>query len=170
MSSLATFLFIAAILLLGWSTYALRKAGLPSSRVIYADTSKWNKTEKPLFDAKLNLTGKPDYLTLHRGKVVPVEVKSNRHVSEPYPSHVIQLVAYCYLVEHTYGKRPPYGILHYPHKSFTIAYTPSQAARLIALLDEVRSLENHADVPRSHNSKERCRSCGYREICDARLL
>lgn len=168
--SLAAILLFLAILLFGWSNYSLHRAGLPSSQVIYADTDQWKPAEKVLFDTRLNLSGKPDYLVMWRGKVIPVEVKSNRRALVPYPSHLIQLMAYCYLVERTYGNRPPFGILHYPHRTFKIPYSKSQAIRLVALLDEMRSQEVKNNVPRSHQLKEKCIHCGYQGICEDRLL
>ena len=38
-------------------------------------------------------------------------------------SHIYQLASYCLLVEKTYGKRPPYGIIHYKDQDFAIDYT-----------------------------------------------
>ncbi len=56
----------------------------------------------------------PDELRrLPDGTIVPVEIKSCRSPRSgvPYPSHRVQLLAYCALVEETYGRAPPYGIL-----------------------------------------------------------
>ena len=49
-----------------------RAAGLPAGRVIYTDTRAWGVVERPLFDAKLGLTGKPDYLVEQNSKLIPV--------------------------------------------------------------------------------------------------
>ena len=56
------------------------------------------------------LTGRPDELRrLPDGTIVPVEIKSCRSPRNgtPYPSHRFQLLAYCALVEETYGRAPP---------------------------------------------------------------
>ncbi len=62
------------------------------------------------------LTGRPDELRrLPDGTIIPVEIKSCRlpRSGVPYPSHRVQLLAYCALVEETYGHRPPFGVLAY---------------------------------------------------------
>ena len=71
-----------------------RASGLPRGRVVYADPGLWGKTEKPLYDAELGLTGKPDYLIRSGEMLIPVEVKSAWGPPAPYDSHVLQLVAY----------------------------------------------------------------------------
>jgi CRISPR/Cas system-associated exonuclease Cas4 (RecB family) len=105
-------LFLA--LLFFWQSGRQRKAaGLPGGRIIYTDTRGWGKLEKPLFHQAFGLTGKPDYLIQQNGQIIPVEVKSGRAPEAPYDSHIYQLASYCLLVEKTYNKRPPYGIIHY---------------------------------------------------------
>jgi len=91
-----------------------RSAGLPGGRVIYNDTRGWGALEKPLIDEALGLTGKPDYLVREHGRIIPVEVKTGRTPESPYDGHIFQVAAYCLLVEKTYGKRPPYGIIRDP--------------------------------------------------------
>ena len=97
------------------------------------------RPERPLYDADTHLTGKPDYLVDDHGKIIPVEVKSGWAPPEPHPGHIYQLLAYCLLVERTYEKRPPYGILRYKNRSFTIDYTPEAERELLALLDEMHA-------------------------------
>lgn len=52
-----------------------KQAGIPAGRVIYSDASQWGKVERPLYDPKLRLTGKPDYLMKQGNQLIPVEVK-----------------------------------------------------------------------------------------------
>jgi CRISPR-associated exonuclease Cas4 len=169
-------LLAAALILLALGAVVLwlsrrqrQQAGLPAGRVIYADPKLWGQVEKPLFSARLNLTGKPDYLVDQGGLILPVEVKSGRTPSQPPDSHLFQLAAYCLLVEETFKVRPPYGILHYPKRTFAIDYTPELEAALAEILDEMRSWTGKRSVPRSHNQASRCAGCGYRSICDERL-
>jgi len=158
-------------LALFWLARRQKKAsGLPAGRVIYADTHGWGAVEQPLYDADLGLVGKPDYLVEQNQQIVPVEVKSSRISAAPYDAHIFQLAAYCLLVQSHYGKRPPYGILHYPNRTFAIDYTPELEARLLALLAEIRTQERRPETPRSHDSAARCSRCGFRAICDQRLL
>jgi CRISPR-associated exonuclease Cas4 len=146
-----------------------RASGLPSGRVIYTDTRAWGKLEKPLFDKELGLTGKPDYLIEQNGKIIPVEVKTGRSPESPYDSHIFQVAVYCLLVKKAYGKRPAYGIIHYPGRDFAVDFTAELENALLDLLAEIRINEHHNEVPRSHEDEQRCRRCGFREACDQRL-
>lgn len=166
---LGIFLLVAALVVLWIASRQRRATGLPSGRVIYSDTNRWNRVEKPLYDPISGLTGKPDYLVEEGGILIPVEVKSSRAPSIPHDSHVYQLAAYCRLVERMYHQRPPYGILHYRDRTFSIDYTPALEDELDALLDRIRDQEHQGEASRSHDEPARCARCGYRNICDQRL-
>jgi len=163
-------LFILAILLFWQSNRQRKEAGLPGGRVIYTDTRGWGKLEKPLFYTALELTGKPDYLIQQNGQIIPVEVKSGRTPNVPYDSHIYQLAAYCLLVEKTYKKRPPYGIIHYESRDFAIDYTRELEESLLDLLADMKRDEHRNDVPRSHEQAARCAKCGFRKVCDQSLV
>ena len=166
---LVVFFFLLAMLLLWLSSRQRRAAGLPGGRLVYVDTSQWGRVEMPLYDPILNLTGKPDYLVEQGNKMIPIEVKSNRISQAPYDAHIFQLAAYCLLVQRTFGKRPPHGILHYPNRTFTIDYTAELESSLLDLLTEMRASESRKDVDRSHQSPSRCHRCGFRSGCDQAL-
>lgn len=163
-------LLLAALILYFISGRQRKQAGLPAGRVVYSDTRAWGAVEKPLYDRELGLTGKPDYLVEKDGRIIPVEVKSGRTPAAPYDSHLFQVAAYCRLVESAYGKRPPYGILHYPERDYAVDYTPELEAALIDLLDEMRRAGRRLEVHRPHEDPSRCRRCGFREICDEKLM
>jgi CRISPR-associated exonuclease Cas4 len=153
-----------------WRAAAGRKAaGLPRGRVTYADTGAWNRCERPLFSGAQRLTGRPDYLVQQGAALVPVEVKSGPAPRQPHAPHVLQLAAYCLLVEEQEGRAPPYGILKYEDEAFELDYTPALRADLLATLSSMRRDLGAAQVDRSHEQAERCRGCGYREQCDQRL-
>lgn len=162
-------LFILALLFFRQSSVQRKEAGLPGGRIIYTDTRGWGKVEKPLFYTPLELTGKPDYLIEQNGKIIPVEVKSGRAPNAPYDSHIYQLAAYCLLVEKTYKTRPPYGIIHYENRDFSIDYTSELENALLDLLADMKRDERKKDVPRSHEQAARCTRCGFRNICDQSL-
>ena len=165
----ALLLFLFGLVLL-WLAYRRQKAsGLPGGRVIYTDTRGWGSVEKPLYDAKLNLTGKPDYLVEQASRLIPVEVKSSQSPEAPYDSHIYQLAAYCYLAHITYGKRPPYGILKYANRAYAIDYTPELETSLKNLLFEMRQREGLKEVDRSHEIVARCQKCGYHSACNQKL-
>lgn len=157
---------LLAVVLFVLSGYQKRQLGLPGGRVIYADTSRWNKAEKPLFDPDLGLTGKPDYLVEQGDVIIPVEVKSTRAVDAPYDAHIYQLGVYCLLVERTYGKRPPYGIINYPTRTFAVDYTPALEEAVLNIIGELHEKSNQKNLPRSHDAPERCAHCGFRSVCD----
>jgi CRISPR-associated exonuclease Cas4 len=167
---LALGLFLFALIFFWLAARQRKEVGLPGGRIIYADTRAWGPVEKPLFDPELHLTGKPDYLVELGNAIIPVEVKSGRAPTEPYDSHIYQLAAYCRLVEHTFGKRPPYGILHYANQTFAIDYTPALEAALGEVLAEMRAQEWRGEADRSHDQPGRCARCGYRSHCDQRLV
>jgi CRISPR-associated exonuclease Cas4 len=170
-----------AALLGGWlalrqATRTRQAAGLPSGRVVYADTGGWRPADAPFFSATYGLTGKPDYLVETRDGLIPIEVKSSAAPSHPYSSHVLQLAAYCLLVEETTGQAPPYGLIKYADAVFEVDYTPTLRQELLTLLNVMQHLRAqsnrqraHSGVPRSHDEPRRCAGCGYRQICDQSL-
>ncbi|MEY2818189.1 MAG: CRISPR-associated protein Cas4 [Chloroflexota bacterium] len=169
MTSIVLILFLLALLFFWQSNRQQKAAGLPGGRVIYTDTRGWGKVEKPLYYAALALTGKPDYLIEKNGQIIPVEVKSGRAPEAPYDSHIYQLASYCLLVEKTYGRRPPYGIIHYENRDFAIDYTRELETALIELIADMREDDVRREVARSHEQASRCKRCGYRDICEQRL-
>ena len=160
---------LLAILLFWLSARQRREAGLPGGRVIYTDTRAWGPVEQPLYEAELGLTGKPDYLVERGGQVVPVEVKSGRTPEAPYDAHIFQLAAYCLLVQRTMGRRPPYGIIHYPNRDFAVDYTPQLESALMDVLADMRRDEARTQAARSHEEARRCLRCGFSDLCDQRL-
>lgn len=148
---------------------ARQKTGLPRGRVTYVDTDAWDRCERPLFSNRHRLTGRPDYLVQSREGVIPVEVKSGIAPDQPYPAHLLQLAAYCLLVEEQDGHAPRYGILKYDDRAFEVDYSAGLRAELLAILDAIRHDLDARSVDRDHDEPGRCRGCGYRKRCDQRL-
>lgn len=169
MITAAILLLCAALVILYLAGRQRRASGLPAGQVIYRDTGGGTRVEKSLYDPITGLAGKPDYLVQENGSVIPVEVKSSRAPSLPYDSHIYQLAAYCLLVERTYGRRPPYGILRYRDRSFRINYSRVLEQALENMLDAIRRQERRVEAGRSHQEAARCARCGYRMICNQRL-
>ncbi len=169
---LALFLFVVAIVLLWQSRRQRKSAGMPGGRIVYADTSRWGAVEKPLYDAETGLTGKPDYLVEQNGQIIPVEVKATSAGHAPYDGHIYQLAAYCILVEHTFGKRPSYGLLHYAGKegrTFAIDFTVELENNVRTIIREIQGISLRKGVDRSHDNPARCARCGFRNDCDQAL-
>ncbi|MCX7682643.1 MAG: CRISPR-associated protein Cas4 [Anaerolineae bacterium] len=162
-------LVVLAIALLVLARRARRRSGLPQGRVIYTDTRGWRRPEKPLFSRTFLLAGRPDYLVADGDIIIPVEVKSGRAPAQPYRSHLLQLAAYCLLVEETYAKRPPYGIITYADQAFEVDYTPELESALLNTLEHMRSDLGRDNIPRSHNHPARCQACGFHDRCDQSL-
>lgn len=169
MLPLAACLFLLAIFLLWQSARQRDATGLPGGQIIYTDTRNWGTVEKPLYDPRLSLAGKPDYLVEQDDLIIPVEVKSTRVTEAPYDSHIYQLAAYCMLVERTFEKRPTYGIIHYPNRTYRVDYTETLESTLLDLLADIRREEHFKSVNRSHQSPQRCAHCGFRDTCDQYL-
>ncbi len=164
------FVLLALGLLLLWlARRGQARSGLPQGRVVYTDTGGWGRLERPLFSREFLLTGKPDYLVADGDDVIPVEVKSRRAPVQPYPSHLLQLAAYCLLVEECYGRRPPYGIVKYRDRAFEVDYTPELEDELLETLDYMQADLTDGDAPRNHDEPRRCQACGYRQHCEQRL-
>jgi CRISPR-associated exonuclease Cas4 len=153
-----------------WRSFLQRKrSGLPGGRIIYADTSKWGRLEKSLYVPELGLAGKPDYLVEIGDELIPVEVKSTIVRHAPYDSHIYQLAAYCLMVHKIHKRRPSYGILHYPNRTFSVDFTNELEVEVLAILDQMRSISRKKNVTRSHDSPARCSGCGFRKVCDQSL-
>lgn len=172
MKSLFWPILVLALGLLLWlvSRSQRKNTGVPDGTLLYSDSSYLQTLPKPLYDPVLQLVGKPDYILRDKqGLIIPVELKSSPAPIHPWDSHLMQLAAYCHLVDHHFGQRPPYGILRYQNKSFTIPYTPDLESKLQALIAEMRQVERIQSACRSHQSVARCRGCGYNQICDQSL-
>jgi CRISPR-associated exonuclease Cas4 len=170
-------LLLLAVLLGGLGLWLLVRSratrhasGLPVGRVAYADTGAWDRCERPLFSRQYRLTGRPDYVVRLRSGIVPVEVKSGRAPGQPYPGHILQLAAYCLLLEELDGQVPPYGILKYDDQTFEVDNTPELRARLLGILDDIRRGLQTREVDRSHDEAARCRGCGHRDRCGQQLV
>jgi CRISPR-associated exonuclease Cas4 len=159
-------LLLALVALIG----ALRlraSAGLPWAPVVYRDTDA-QSPERPLIARRIGLVGKPDYLIQKRGRLIPVEVKPGRNATRPYESDLMQLAAYCLLLEETTGVAPPYGLLCYADRTFRLSYTAQVRQETLALIEEMRAaLDNECD--RSHDDPARCLGCGFFSMCDQAL-
>jgi len=162
-------IFLLGICLFWLSGRKWKQVGLPPGRLVYSDPGLWGKPEKPFYDSGLGLTGKPDYVVNQKGQLLPVEVKSVWAPLAPYDSHILQLGAYCLLIEKTTGKRPPYGILKYRNRTFAIDYTKSLEDSVLEIIEKIRRQKYRGQASRSHDEVCRCAHCGYRRVCDQRL-
>ncbi len=143
--------------------YRLGQSGLP-----YVDS----EAEKPKVfqSAKLGLAGRPDAVLLAGDIHVPVEVKTGRTPRGPLFSHILQVAAYCVLMEEEYGKPPPYGVIRYEQASHEIEYNADLRGMVLRKLEEMRGLlAKGGGAHRNHNRPGKCIGCSRRAACPERL-
>jgi CRISPR-associated exonuclease Cas4 len=166
------FAFLLLLIGLGLAIVAWwlrRRSGLPIGRVIYSDTGAWERNERAFFSEAYRLTGKPDYLVRTDAGIVPIELKRGDAPPQPRPGHVLQLAAYCLLVEEAFNERVPMGIIRYDDKQFAIDHTPALRQTLLGTLAAMRDKLDEGDARRDHADPRRCAACGVRHACDERL-
>lgn len=167
---LALFFLALAVVLLWQARRERAVSGLPQGRVVYVDSRAWRKPPEPLRAPTYGLVGRPDYLLREGRATIPVESKPMRHAEEPYPADVLQLAAYCLLVEETYGRPPPHGLLVYSERTFEIPFDAGLRKALLKLLDEMRRAEGKSNVRRNHEQPARCARCGMQRHCGREAL
>jgi CRISPR-associated exonuclease Cas4 len=170
---LASALFFALLALLVWvaSRIGYSRAAMPPGDIIYQDNDLVQSEIDTIYSPKLGLVGRPDYLVQDSdGSIVPVEIKSSSAPLEPYDGHVLQLAAYCLLVEEAYGIRPSHGILQYRDGAFTVDFTYDLEADLLDLLDVMREDKIAGEALPNHNDRSRCANCSLIAYCDHSLL
>ena len=135
-------------------------------RLVLARIGGVNSADEVLVSHRHGLTGKPDYISREGEELIPVEQKS-RVISSagPYEGEILQLAAYCLLVEGRFGKPVRRGQLLYQNRSMDVLFDEQLRARLLDAVAELKSAEVMSNVPRSHNSPARCRGCGFRRAC-----
>lgn len=146
-------------------------APLPPGRVLYADQGVAHDPPETLYGDAIRLKGRPDYLIQgHDGSIVPVELKSGKSPADyPYESHVMQLAAYCLLVDENYGIRPTHGIIQYADRAWQVPFDDALEEELLALLATMHTDRLAADVARSHAYPRRCAACNVRHACSQSL-
>ena len=168
--SLVLIFLAMAVILLFRARGLQEQSGLPAGQVIYTDTGTWFRNDEPLHSSEQRLVGKPDYLVQQEnGEIIPVEIKSGKAPNAPWPGHILQLAAYCRLVNEVYGTRPSYGILQYQDQAFTVDYSSEIEEELLCIMEEMRQDHQAADIDRNHDDIQKCSACGLREKCRQRI-
>ncbi len=139
-----------------------KEYGIPKGEVIYSDLEK---PAKPLFSRRFGIAGKPDYIIRDgTSALIPVELKSG-HSSKPHRNHVMQLAAYCLLIEETYAKPVPYGLIVYGDgKQHRIKFDDALRSDLISTVEDMRRCWSEGN-PVRHSFKGKCSSCSLRKDC-----
>lgn len=172
---------VAALLWLIGATFFLRRSLIHSS-FAQAVRSKFRATQgdiayvdhptaRPdlLVSERYGLQGRPDYVIAEGDQLIPVEMKTGRTPRGPLFSHILQIAAYCLLVEETYGKPPPHGIIRYDGASHDIEYNLDLKKLIVGKLEDMRGALAKREVHRNHNRPGKCIHCSRRDVCPERL-
>jgi CRISPR-associated exonuclease Cas4 len=167
---LALFLIVLSVFTWFWSRRKRAELDLPPGNILYNDLGAWVPQQESLYSEELGLVGRPDYLVENRhGAIFPVEVKSSRAPVRPHDGHVMQLAAYCLLVEEVFGIRPEYGILQYQDRAFAVEYSVELEEELLGVLVNMREETFIGEPNRSHEEWLRCSNCSMRPHCSQRI-
>ena len=135
--------------------------------VMYSDDEQ---TAQLLQDEHTGLRGRPDQVMVVDGGYVPVEQKTGRPPPEPHLSHRRQVLAYLRLVDVTTSARPPYGVLRYADRLFTVPWDESAELELMGAVATVQGLMVSGDAHRDHMRPGKCRNCSRLMSCPERLV
>jgi CRISPR-associated exonuclease Cas4 len=115
---------------------------------------------------RYRLIGRPDSLRRGRdGRLVPVERKQrSAPPGGPFRSHLVQVWAYCLLVEDAEGRAPPFGIVRYADREFRVPWDAAARAELLSIRRAVAAPYDGRATP----SPARCPRCRWADGCDAR--
>lgn len=148
------------------SAAAISGARKVDGKVIYLDDA-----EHPvLYSSDRLLSGKPDFILEEDGKIVPGEFKSGRIPAGPLFSHIMQLSAYCKLVEDNYGTRPDYGYIYYGTSKHMIEFDDDIEKLMISKAAEMQSCIQAGGAHRNHRRPGKCMNCSRRDICPEKLV
>ncbi|HVB72275.1 MAG TPA: Dna2/Cas4 domain-containing protein [Ktedonobacteraceae bacterium] len=141
-----------------------RALGLPEGNLVYEDADGQGE---PLSSRAYPLVGKPDYVVqLPDGRPVPVELKLNVHeASAPFSNHIVQVAAYCLILEDYFEQLPTHGIVRYADCEFTVEYTPALRKKVIRLLAEMAKCSTPQPPALKSQRAAKCRPCTFKAIC-----
>lgn len=141
-----------------------RALGLPEGILVYEDA---DGEGEPLSSSAFPLVGKPDYVVqVPDGRPVPIELKLGvQNASAPYSNHIIQVGAYCLILEDYFEQPPTHGILRYADREFTIDYTPALRRKVIKLLAEMERCSEQQPPPLARQRAAKCRVCAFQPVC-----
>ena len=142
-----------------------RKEQAVEGTILYVD----GENSRLLRSEKYGLTGRPDYILEVGDELVPVELKTGRKPRGPLFSHVIQVSAYCMLVEDAMNRKVSHGILRYGDVEHEIDLDDDMRDLVIGKLAEMREESRTGNVHRNHQREGKCRSCSRRDKCPERL-
>jgi len=143
------------------------KYRIQKGEITYSDL---DKPAKPFFSRKYKIAGKPDYIIKKDSHYLPVEFKSGKH-THPLNNHVLQLAAYCHLLEENYNGFVPFGVLVYNNElDFKIPFNPKIRYDLENTIEKMRFTLRTGKIELNHDDPNRCRACSMRKNCDNKII
>lgn len=145
-----------------------KRSGISGGQIV--DVGAAGEVGTILVSTAHGLRGLPDVVLRVDDDLIPVEVKTGRVPRGPLFSHILQLAAYCVLIEERQGRPPPYGVLQYgKHVRHEIDYNDELKWTLLNKLTEMRQILRTGEAHRNHHRPGKCASCSRREGCSERL-
>ncbi len=136
-------------------------------QITYVDTN--DRKPKLFVSERFGLSGRPDFVLMVENEHIPVEVKTGRVPKGPLFSHILQVAAYCVLIEEDFGVPPSHGIIKYGQTENEIEYDSALRDMVLSKLDEMREIKKTGNAHRNHNKPGKCRNCSRRAACPERL-
>ena len=138
--------------------------GLPSGELVYEDA---DGEGEPLSSREAPLAGKPTYIIqLQDGRPVPIEVKpSVQNLKQPESNHIVQIGAYCLILEDYFEAPPTHGVLRYADHEFVVDYTPALRKKVLRLLKEMTNCSEDRPPSLTRQRATKCRACLFQPIC-----
>ncbi len=164
---IACFFFLLSVIILIIIRKARENSLIPSGKIVYNDL--YGEMDS-LYSSVYPLAGKPDLIIKRGRKYIPIEIKTGNH-HYPKKHHVMQAIAYGYLIKEVYKRSPRYCYLIYSDtkKRFKIPFTEKEITQLKNCITEMEEMIDHNHIRRNHNDKNRCIHCNMRAKCEYRL-
>ncbi|MEM3927890.1 MAG: CRISPR-associated protein Cas4 [Archaeoglobaceae archaeon] len=157
-------LWIALVLIFVLVVYLFLERRTLRGKIVYSDVIR---SEKPLYSKTLAIAGKPDFILRRGDKLIPVEYKSSKKPRKLYRSHVLQLAAYCWLIEENYNVKCPFGYIVYGKKKFKVKYDDGLRKELMNTVGQMRDfLKLSLEEASRRKNEKRCKSCLLKESCE----
>jgi CRISPR-associated exonuclease Cas4 len=169
---LALIWLIGTGIVLYWSLSAQRKAEIKRQEMhLKGNVLYVGNDEAPIYRSeRYSLSGKPDYVLQEGGELVPVEMKSGRTPKGPLFSHIVQVAAYCLLLEDYTGKKVNRGVLKYSEAEFDVEFDENLRQIVLTKVEEMHRTLEAGEAHRNHNRPGKCQSCSRRDVCPERLV
>ncbi|GLV58893.1 hypothetical protein KDH_57210 [Dictyobacter sp. S3.2.2.5] len=138
--------------------------GLPFGELMYENV---DGRGDPITSDEHFLQGKPAYIVkLPDNRLLPVDIKPVAlNAMTPEGHHVLQVAAYCLILEEYSEDPPTHGILRYSDREFPIEYTPALRKKVLRHLKQMDL--SSAEMPPALQKQKvaKCRACIYQPIC-----